>query len=188
MRNFLIALAVFVIVVIGFGTVIARIARKPAPPPTTGQAAGKFSDRTTKVSFITEGAIVGPENHRSIRIIVDQTERKLEILKGYDGEVIRSQSFANDSTAFTEFLIALDGFGYTKENPRASKDERGVCPLGTRYVYEASYERGEPLRSWSASCGGVGRLQGNIAGIQQLFRNQIPDHSKLIVDVNLAKP
>lgn len=189
MRNFLIALAVFIIVVGGLGTLVVNVVnRDPDPAPADSQTSSqqKFSDRTTKVRFITDGAIVGLERHRSIRITVDQSNRTLEVLRGYNEEVIRSQEFANDSAAFTKFLIALDTMGYSKENPKVSKDERGVCPLGNRYIYEATYKSGDPLRTWSSSCNTAGRFQGNTANVQQLFRNQIPEYSKLVADVNLS--
>ncbi len=184
-------MAVFIMIIVGLWLLISNIFRRdPAPAPNTTQTASqeKFSDRATKVRFITDGATVGLENHRSIRITVDQTERKIEILKGYTEEIIREQSFGNDTAAFTKFLAGLENFGYNKENPNASKDERGVCPLSYRFIYEAVYESGEPLRSWSSSCGTGNRAAGNLTGIQQLFRNQIPNYNKLVADVNLARP
>lgn len=190
MRNFLIALAVFIIVIVGLGTIVSRIAdRKPASKPAQGQTTKqeKFADKATKVRLTSDGAVVGLERHQAIRITVDQSNRTFEILRGYNGEVVSSESIPNDSAAFTRFLIALDSYGYNKENPKASKDERGACVLGIRYIYEATYKSGDPLRSWSSSCS-AGRLQGNAGSIQQLFRNQIPEYSKLTSNVNLTQP
>lgn len=186
----MIALAVFIIIVIGLWTLVRAIFSRDPAPVTTSQTASKekFADRVTKVRFTADGAIVNLENRRSIRITINQTERKIEILKGYNEEIIREQSFGNDTAAFTKFLTALDGYGYTLENPKVSKDERGVCPLGIRYIYEATYESGDPLRSWSSSCSGGNRIHGKVPGIQQLFRNQIPNYNKIVSDVNLTHP
>lgn len=190
MRNFLVALAVFLIVIIGLGTIVVRIFnRNPDPGPGTSQTAqkGSFADKTNKVRFTTDGAIVGPESHRAIRISIDPSGRTLEILKGYDGEVIRQHSFDNEESAYKQFLIAIDKAGYTRENPNVTTDEKGTCPLGIRFIYEATYSSDKPLRLWSANCT-VGRMQGNIGTIQQLFKNQIPDYNKLVAGINLTKP
>ncbi len=180
---------VLIILVTGWG-IVKLVTRKPAQRPATGQTTqAKFADKTTEVRFTTDGAVVGLERHQAIRITVNPSSRTVEVLKGYDGEVVRTQSHANDQTAYSRFLIALGSYGYTRENSQASKDERGVCPLGVRYIYEATYQNGAPLRSWSSSCGSKNeRFQGTVSGVQQLFRNQIPGYSKFVSGISLTRP
>ncbi len=132
MRNFVIGLVIFILLAVGVWTVVSRINnRKPSSQPNTGQTVKqeKFADKATKVRLTTDGAIVGAERHQSIRITIDPASRTIEILNGYKGEVAVAQSIVNDSEAFKRFLQALDSYGYSKENPKAPKDEQGTCPL-----------------------------------------------------------
>lgn len=189
MRVFGIILTILIVIIMGWG--IARLVTgKPNKPAATTQTTKqvKFADKATEVRLTIDGAVVGLENHQLIRITINPSSRTVEVLKGYNGEVVRTQNLSNDQAAFTRFLIALNTYGYTRENTQASKDERGVCPLGLRYIYEASYTSGPSLRSWSSSCGGKNeRFLGIVSSVQQLFRNQIPNYSKFVSGVSLTR-
>ena len=191
MRNYFIGLAIVVVLIIGISVFVSKVIHhKPKTTPTTTQTSKpeKFIDKTTQVSLTADGATVGVESHRAIRITIDNSSRTIDLISGYDDGVYETKTFPNNSSAFSAFLAAINTYGFSSENTNAAKDERGVCPLGIRYVYEATYRSGDPLRSWGSSCKGVNRFIGQGPNIQQLFRNQIPDYNKIVKGVNLTKP
>lgn len=140
-------------------------------------------------ALTTQGQVVGEDQRRAIRIIVNQDERRLEILSGYGESVERSSTFANTHAGFEAFLVALDQAGFSNKRQTAIADERGACPLGRRYIYELREYSQELLRLWNTSCGKQGDFAGKGSTIRKLFEKQIPDYSKLVrgVDLNGAK-
>lgn len=137
--------------------------------------------------YTEQGAVVGENQRRAIRVIVNQDERRLEILSGYEEAVERSSTFANTNAAFENFLVALDQAGFEEKKPTAIKDERGACPLGRRYIFELREYSQELLRSWNTSCNGkMGNFDGNTSTVRQLFQKQIPDYSGLTRNVDLS--
>lgn len=135
----------------------------------------------------TQGEVVGQDQRRAIRIIVNQDERRLEVLSGYEESVERSSTFPNTQAGFETFLVALEQAGFDKKQPSAVEDERGACPLGRRYIYELREYSQELLRLWGTSCGGnLGSFDGKSSTVRKLFEQQIPDYSRLIKDVDLS--
>ncbi len=187
MRSSTVFILVSVVVLIGFGVAVSLVSRDSSPSKTAQNTKPQtFTEKTSRVRFTTDGAVVGLERHQAIRITVDQSTRTVEVLRGYNGQVERSQNLANDHTAFKRFLTALNSNGYTIQDPEAAKSEGGTCSLGLRYIYEATYNRGAPLRSWSSSCG-KGSF-GGATSVRLLFQNQIPDYNKFVSGVRLTSP
>jgi hypothetical protein len=140
----------------------------------------------TSVSVTTQGRVVGEDERRAIRIIVTQNERRLEILTGYEEAVERSQVYANTPAAYENFLIAIDRAGFNRSRPYPIKDERGVCPLQRRYIYELKEYGQELSRLWSTQCSAKqGTFAGAATTLRVLFQEQIPDYSKQIRGVKL---
>lgn len=136
----------------------------------------------------TQGEVVGEDQRRAIRIIVDQDERRLEILEGYGEAVERASTFPNTHAAFETFLVALDQAGFDNKRVSAIEDERGACPLGRRYIYELRDNSQELLRLWNTSCSGrLGTFDGNSSTIRKLFEQQIPEYKTLIRGVQLSQ-
>jgi hypothetical protein len=138
------------------------------------------------VSYTIEGPIVGEDEHRAVRITVNSGTRKIEILKGYNNTVEKSQTFNNTSAGYEEFLKALEIAGFSREQSYNPKDERGVCPLGRRYIYEFEKSGRDNLKTWSTSCSEKQGTFGGVATtIRRLFQNQIPEYSKFVSDTRL---
>ena len=148
----------------------------------------KYIDKTgSEVRWTMQGAMVGEDQRRSVRVVVTPNERRLEILDGYEEAVESTKTFNNTYEAYDAFLRALDLAGFTKEHKTAVTDERGVCPLGNRFVYDLADGSDHPLHLWSSTCGfNVGTSAGNAALISQLFRNQVTDYNKLVQNVKLS--
>lgn len=113
------------------------------------------------------------QDHRTIKISVDQTETQIQVMQGYDGDVTKQQTFPNSQSGFAVFLRALQLQNFAKGNSDpAQADERGACPLGDRYIYQFVTGGETKFRYWSTSCGG-GTFQGNNSNVRTLFTRQV---------------
>lgn len=134
----------------------------------------KFSSTDAVSQLIIDGPVVINQEHRTIRVSVSQTESRIEIVQGYDGDVIESQSFPNTQSSYAVFLQSLAHLDFSSGSTTSSlNDERGYCPNGNRYIYQLKQEDKTVLRFWSTSCG-QGTFGGKRAEVRALFRNQIP--------------
>lgn len=185
---------VIIIFLILIGAVILVSRSHNGNGSSTNSAKGKdtavtltdYARSGTRVIFTTDGIINGDDKHRAIRITVSGSLREIEILQGYDGKVINSQTYDNDSSAYDVFLHALNTANFTSEVKNAKPaDEKGSCPTGLRYYYDLK-DGGDTVKHlWSTSCGGIGNFGGSPSLTRQLFRQQIPDYGKLTGGVSL---
>lgn len=138
-----------------------------------------YASTDAVMQLTIDGPLNADEEHRQLKITVGRDETTLDVLQGYDGQVIRSQSYQSNQVAYVNFLRALEvnGFINGDANPNF-KDERGQCATGQRYIFEAVSGGEDVLRWWATSCGG-GNFKGDRNVVRTLFRNQIPDFSKL---------
>jgi hypothetical protein len=143
----------------------------------------------SSVRFVMAGTVNGKEIHKQVRITVSSSTRTLDILEGYSGQAVSTQSYPNDIEAYREFLSALYTSGFTKENPdNVNPDISGRCPLGTKYIYTSSEIANVPDELWTTSCKSViGTFGGDSTSINKLFRLQIPNYDKQTSSVNLAQ-
>jgi hypothetical protein len=73
------------------------------------------------------------------------------------------------------------------KNSKAVTDERGLCPLGFRYILDLNQDGDDLSRLWASSCGSkVGDSAANVPTISQLFQDQIPNYDSLVNQVNLS--
>ena len=174
----IIRIIVFLLVVIGLIWLIILLFSKVFSggnqnTPTTTTKLSTYAHSGTAAEFLVDGPIVVNQNHRSIRITVEASQSKIELMSGYDGQVIRQEVFPNTQDGYLNFLKGLDTLGFTKGNKTTLKDERGQCPLQSRYVYSLKNNGSDVLRYWSTSCG-TGSFGGKRDAVRQLFERQIP--------------
>lgn len=156
------------------------------PTTTTSQKVNKLSNDASEVTYTIVGRTVGEEDHRSIKVTVNESHRKIDILQGYDDHVLSSQSFDNTQSAFKTFLMALESASFTSHDTSIKTDERSVCPLGQKFIYSADYSDGTKLKSWTSSCGQNGAsFKGKPETVETLFQNQIPKYDELTSSINL---
>lgn len=138
------------------------------------------------LSYTQQGKLVGDDERRSVRISVSRSERKIEILHGYEEAVERAATYPNTQAGYEAFLRALANAGFTKNRESRFDDYRGVCPLGYRYIYDVSYGGDHVSNLWSTSCN---KNEGTFAGVptltRQIFQAQIPDYEQQIRGVKL---
>jgi hypothetical protein len=152
------------------------------------------SKTNSLISYANTGAVVrltidGPEvsnqDHQEVQITVGKSNVTYAQLTGYNGQVVQVQNFANTEAAYDVFLRSLYYAGYNEGNSSSSlSDERGVCALGNRYVYEIINGSSEIQRYWSTSCGGAKTFSGNVSQTISLFKNQIPNYNGLTSSIS----
>lgn len=180
----LVGLVIFiVIIVLLFGGHGPK--KQPAKTTPVLMSLPDYADTTATVSMTTDGIVNGDELHRSIRVLVANNARELDIYQGYSGHVLNSQTFGNTLEAYTVFLKAINNTGFLAKNKtKFPTDERGQCPLGFRYILDLNQDNNDLSRTWSSSCD-TGTAGGDIQTLLQLFQDQIPDYSTLTGQVNL---
>ncbi len=174
----IIRIIVFILVVVGFIWFIVFIFSKVFSSGNqnaivTTAKLSSYAHTGTSAELIIDGPIVVDQDHRITRISVDATQSKVELISGYDGQVIRQEVFYNTQEGYLSFLKSLDTLGFTKGNKTALKDERGQCPLQRRYVYSLKSNGSDVFRYWSTSCG-TGSFGGKRDAVKLLFERQIP--------------
>jgi hypothetical protein len=145
-----------------------------------------YIDTDAVVSWTEQGELVGEDKHKEVRIVVSRSERRIELLTGYDGKIERNQNFSNSGEAFSRFVRALDELGFSRKKATKQPDYRGVCPLGRRYIYTLHRGNSDDLFLWSTSCSkNDGTFGGRSGPIRELFRNQISTYNEFIRGVRL---
>lgn len=174
---------IFLVVVIGIVLILSLIFGDNKKS-TTLTAVKKvtlvdFAKRDSQVVAITDGVINGDDEHRAIRITVDRNTRTMDVIQGYQGKVIASQSYVNNQSAYEEFLSALAKANFASTRKTTIASENGVCATGRRYVFELLESNKSVSRTWTANCT-KGNTSADPARVTKLFRNQITDYDKLM--------
>ena len=139
----------------------------------------------SKMVLTIDGSINGDDIHRSIRITVDHNDRELEVIQGYQNNVIQRNTFINNMNAYDSFVHALQRTGFGKVRKTNDTDIRGVCATGQRYTFEV-YDDGKNVsRTWSATCT-KGTSMAMAPQVLALFKAQITGYGELTKTVNLA--
>jgi hypothetical protein len=166
-------------------------------PKTTTSTAGNaalvlkplpdYANTDAVTTLTVDGHINGDDAHSQIRITVSQNKRELDIIQGYSGTVVSSQSYYNTEDAYNVFLRSIYLSGFTlksKVKPAAPTSELGQCATGFRYIFDVSQDNNDLSRLWTSSCG-TGTFGGNSDLIQNLFQGQIPNYQQTANAVQL---
>ncbi len=135
------------------------------------------ADASSEVSFTTYGRIVGQDEFQAIRITVNQSQRTLDILSGYELSVEERVQFSNTAAAYEAFLHALENVRFTDVIEGEPEREDGKCPTVRRHVYHLRVDGDARLRTWSSPCRGErGNFGGERRAVERLFQEQITDY------------
>jgi len=187
-----IALILFGIVIFGGGS--GNKSNKSSSSSTQStKTLPDYASTGAVVRLTIDGPINGDDIHRQIQLTISSSDRTLDIVQGYQGTILQSESFANNGSAYAAFLNALYKSGYTsklsaKKNKFASDSDQGSCPLGDRYYYELmNTGNNADQRLWSSSCGKT--VPGNFGGagplVQQLFQAQFGNYGDFTQNVGI---
>ncbi|HVC36717.1 MAG TPA: hypothetical protein VNE40_04745 [Candidatus Dormibacteraeota bacterium] len=146
-----------------------------------------YANSTTETRLTIDGPLNDPADHRQIEITVGRDQTIFNILTGYDGSVLSTESYPMTENAYGAFLQALQLLKYNQGNTApALQDERGYCPLGDRYIFEIVNADGKKIEHfWSTSCGGAATFKGQSSEVVQIFEAQVPSYDQLTADINL---
>ncbi len=154
-------------------------------PRTVSQLAA-YADTSAVVRITDDGEINGDQTHTSLRITVGQDDVTYEQIQGYQGTVVNSQAYKNNQNAYSNFLYALGHAGYTLGDDNSKfGSEKGLCPLGHRYIFELMDGDHDIQRYWATSCGSGApkTYKGNLNLTIQLFQLQVPAYQDLTQDL-----
>lgn len=161
--------AIFILVLRGF-----RGPDQPAEAPLTD-----YTSTNIMMRYTVDGPINNEESHRKVRITVSRSESRIELIQGYQENVILAKSYVSNEEAYGTFLRTLDLLNFTEGDKNPEKaDERGVCPTDNRFVYEIVNGTDKLQRYWKGSCGG-GTFGGNANLVRAAFIQQIPDYTAI---------
>jgi hypothetical protein len=149
---------------------------------------GKYSDSAASASFLVDDAINNDQDHRQLKITVSGTQIEADVIQGYQGTVIDSRTYPNNSVAFDSFLQSLKLLNFAKGSTSSKLGNyTGYCPTGERYIYTFNDGSKDLFSFWSTSCG-QGTFGGNAAGVRDLFEQQIlaSDFDTLTNDITLG--
>lgn len=139
-----------------------------------------YAASTKTVRLTIDGVVKADSDHRSYQVTVGQNRSTMNVIGGYQGEVLNSKSYDNNQSSYRNFLFALQRAGFDKGDSKAKVGEvTGACPLGYRYTMEIRDGDDQLQQYWTTSCNG-GNFKGNLNQVLTLFRWQIPDYDALI--------
>lgn len=144
-----------------------------------------YAEKDSVVTLQTDGKLVGEEDRRSVRVSVSANERRFEVLSGYNGQVINTQSFPNTQAAYQAFLSGLSGLGFMSSKKTGITDPQSICANGQHYYYALSEGSTKKSDLWSVSCDKSGTFSGSGKTIRDLFQRQIPEYNQLAQGVKL---
>ncbi len=178
---------IFLTFVVGFVLLLAVVfgrgpgARNTGKNSTTKKvfSLNDYAQRDSEVTAVFDGPINGDDAHRSVRITVSRGSRTIDVMQGYEGKVIKSQTFVNNPDAYYDFIHALARTGFGKTVKSSYENEIGICATGRRYTYEVLDNNDSVSRTWGASC-----VKGNSAAasdvVNNLFRMQITGYGDIV--------
>lgn len=181
-----IAIGLVLLLVLIFGTGSNKKQTKTEKTATNKTAVlSDYITSDSKMVLTVSGKINGDDIHRSIRISVDSNDRELEVIQGYQGNVIQRQSFVNNMSAYDSFLHALERTGYGKVRKTSDTEERGACATGQRYTFDVINKGKNVSQTWAGTCT-RGTSLARAPEVLQLFRAQITGYNTLTNSVNMS--
>lgn len=126
------------------------------------------------------GPVIAAENHNELQFTISKSSRTIDIYRGYNGEVIKSETFPNTPESYRAFLGALDAARYSAKRTNAQSDARGICVTGNKAFYSLVTDGTKKVDTWTSSCSlDQGSFGGNAPATSDLFRKQIPTYSTI---------
>jgi len=172
------ALRNIIVVLVGLGLIVLVIVllvkgfSSGPSKPTHLVDVSKYADTPAVSTLLMDGPTNLDQDHYQVKITVSNTTNEIDVIRGYQGSVIRSQTYVNNSSAYASFLQSLQLLGFSK-GTNSTVDYRGFCPTGDRYIYSFNDGQTDLFSYWSASCGGQGTFQGSAQPVRNLFERQI---------------
>jgi hypothetical protein len=181
--RYLIGLVIFILLII---FLIIKLLTGGPSKPNLPPSLSSYADTATTVRYIIDNPVQAPETHNDIIIEVGNSSTDIRIMKGYDNEIVKEESFPMSNSAYATFLLSLQhSGGYTLGNPDPQlRDERGYCATGDRYSYDIVAGDGSRIQHyWSTSCKEK-TFHGLPDTVRQLFAAQVPNFDDYTQDID----
>lgn len=186
MRYFIGLIIIIIVFVIGIALLFGG--HKKGGPAKVIKTLPEYASTDATVSFAVDGTITGDDRHRQIKITVSRDRRQLEVIQGYSGKVIDSRRQYNTEPAYSAFLKALYGSGFTTARKGAdlTTDYSTICPLQNRYILSVNDGSQDISKLWTSDCGAnSGDFGGVFDQVQALFQEQITSYDDSTSQVEL---
>lgn len=145
-----------------------------------------YAGMPSAVTLLSDAPTNIDQDHRQVRITVTQSENEVDIIQGYQGNVIDTRTYPSNQAAYTVFLQSLKLMNFSKgDNNPDLKDYSGYCPRGNRFVFTFNDGSTDLFSYWTTSCG-QGTYKGERSATLNLFRNQIPQSDFSALTNNIA--
>ena len=168
----LVALGIVVLIIV----LIVKLFTGHGGTPANQLDLGTYANTPAEVTLLIDEPTKLDQEHHQVKITVSATQNEIDIMQGYEGSIIDSRTYPNNSVAFSSFLQALKQANFAKNsNDKSKTDYRGFCPLGDRYVFTFNDGTTDKFTNWVTSCG-QGTYKGNRSLTLTLFRRQIAVH------------
>jgi len=153
----------------------------PQPKPLSS-----YSNTYAVAGLLISGPIVADQNFYQVQINISQFSSQVNIIKGYQETVIKTETFGNNPSSYSAFLSAIQGSGFNLGNNNYKyKTPSGFCSFGSSYTYTLTNGNNSILNYWATSCGNQGDFKGVPGAVNQLFESQIPDFSSFTSGTSL---
>jgi hypothetical protein len=145
-----------------------------------------YANTDAVAGLVIDGPIVADQNYQQVQIYISQTYSQINIINGYQGAIVNTQTFENNPSAYSAFLSALQEFGFGEITANFKyKTPAGFCSFGDSYSYSLVNGGNNIINSWATSCGGEGNFKGIVSNVNQLFISQIPTYQKITANTSL---
>ncbi len=187
LRRIIVVVVVFLLIVVGAIWAINRRGRAPEQDREVRVTQlVDFANTSTEVKYSLRGPINALENHRVLEITIGRNNRTAVIYEGYNGKILKAESFNNTEAAYSKFLAALENSGYTNTRiaePNIVPD--GACPQDRRADFEI-IQGSQTIQSlWTTSCSNArGTFAGQTPTVRALFADQLPDYEEFVSGVS----
>lgn len=178
----LVAIGAFILLIV----IIIKLIFGGGGTPQQQLDLNNYANTATEMQLTVDGPVNAAQNHRQIQITVGRDENTIEIIRGYQDDVINRKSYASSADAYNAFLHALTIVGYNQGSNAKVGSQLGHCPLGQRYIFAVINPDGKEIQHyWATSCGGSGNYKGSVDTTLSLFQAQIPDFDDLTSNLDI---
>lgn len=187
MKYFIGFMVTVIIIIILLVASLGNVGRRPSNnnKPANNNLVS-YANGDSFVRMTVDGPVSANQDHYQVVVTVSNEKTIYEQIKGYNGEVIKSESFNNNQNSFSTFLSALQKAGYMngdKEQSHASY--QGFCSLGNRYIFSLYQNNKKVQQYWTSDCGSPKTYLGNFPLTYDLFQAQVPNYVDLTNDISL---
>ena len=169
----------FILIIILVVMLVSGGGKNDTPAVSSPKTLVSYSTSGAIARLTVDGSVNSQQEHVQDQITVSKDQVVYKRIGGYEGRVIETRVYDNNSSAYGAFLQSLNRAGFDKgNNDPEHKDERGYCPQGNRYVYELIDGDKTIQRYWSTSCAKPQTYLGSEVITLDLFKRQVPDYGK----------